>query len=100
MIERSKEWWRAKAEAEGEQTIGAGAKPLSPLVRLELTPEQVKHLDKLAKRKEEPMRNGYGVVFIPTSWHIGVWRRPTKTLWAFGPLRFVRYRIAGEWGGS
>lgn len=43
------------------------------------------------------MVNGYGVTLIPRSWAFGVWRMPHKTLFAFGPLRFVRYRNLGAW---
>jgi hypothetical protein len=40
---------------------------------------------------------GYGITIIPLSWALGFWRRPYKTLFAFGPLRFVRYRALGPW---
>jgi hypothetical protein len=40
---------------------------------------------------------GYGVTLIPASWAFGVWRKPHKTLFAIGPLRFVHYRLSGAW---
>lgn len=44
--------------------------------------------------------NGYGICIVPRSWAFGRWdKKASKTLWAFGPLRFVRYRnIAGTYG--
>lgn len=40
---------------------------------------------------------GYGLVVIPFSFAFGVWRKPNKTIWALGPLRFVEYRGLGAW---
>lgn len=42
---------------------------------------------------------GYGLVLVPGSWHIGKWDKGHKVLYAFGPLRFVKYRrIAEQFG--
>lgn len=50
--------------------------------------------------------NGYSLVFIPRSWHIGRWTIaqgpgdfPKKTLWAVGPFRFCIHRSIGRWKG-
>jgi hypothetical protein len=40
---------------------------------------------------------GFSLTLIPFSWHIGVWKREKKTLWALGPFRFVIHRLTGEW---
>jgi hypothetical protein len=44
--------------------------------------------------------NGYGICFVPMSWAWGRWDKSlNKTMWAFGPIRFVRYRnITGNYG--
>lgn len=45
---------------------------------------------------------GFGVVIFPTSWHLGYWPREKKTMIAFGPLRFVLYKVGPFklWGKS
>ena len=43
---------------------------------------------------------GYSITLVPLSWHIGRWDIRKKTLWAFGPFRFVIHRGLGEWGGT
>ncbi len=40
---------------------------------------------------------GYSIAFFPRSWAFGVWRKMHKTLWALGPLRFVRHNVHGGW---
>lgn len=43
--------------------------------------------------------NGYGFCIIPRSRAWGRWDKPNKTLWACGPVRFVKYRnITGSYG--
>lgn len=39
----------------------------------------------------------FGIAVFPFSWKWGPWKRPHKTIFAVGPLRFVFYRIMGEW---
>lgn len=41
--------------------------------------------------------SGYGLTFIPFSWALGVWRKPHKTIYALGPLRFTSHRDLGDW---
>lgn len=44
--------------------------------------------------------SGYGIVVIPSSWAIGRWDKGHKVLFAFGPLRFVKYRnVTGSFAG-
>lgn len=40
---------------------------------------------------------GYSLVFIPRSWAVGIWRKPHKTIFAFGPLRFAHHRSLSQW---
>lgn len=40
---------------------------------------------------------GFGFVIFPFSWKLGLWARDKKTLYAFGPLRFVVYKRPGTW---
>lgn len=40
---------------------------------------------------------GYSLVFIPLSWAVGVWRRPHKTIYSFGPFRFAAHYALGPW---
>lgn len=42
----------------------------------------------------------FGIAIFPLSWHLGLWSRPKKTIFAFGPLRFIRYARPGEWKPS
>lgn len=39
----------------------------------------------------------FGITVFPFSWAMGLWRKPHKTLFALGPLRFVVYRTTGSW---
>lgn len=41
--------------------------------------------------------SGYSVAFIPRSWALGAWHKPHKSIYAFGPLRFVRHVSLGPW---
>lgn len=41
--------------------------------------------------------NGYSLVFIPRSWALGVWYRPKKIIYAFGPFRFAVHYGLGPW---
>jgi hypothetical protein len=41
--------------------------------------------------------NGYSLTLIPRSWALDIWRKPHKTIVAFGPLRFVLHRALGPW---
>lgn len=43
------------------------------------------------------MKYGFGIVFFPTSWHLGFWPRAKKEILSIGPIRFVLYRATGEW---
>lgn len=43
---------------------------------------------------------GYGLVFVWTSWAVGVWRKSHKTIYGFGPFRFVQFRNLGEWNNE
>lgn len=43
---------------------------------------------------------GYSIVFIPYSWALGAWHRPHKSIYAFGPFRYVRHNALGEWKGD
>lgn len=43
---------------------------------------------------------GYSLVFIPRSWHVGVWRRPHKTIYSLGPFRFAVHFLLGGWKPS
>jgi hypothetical protein len=43
------------------------------------------------------MTRAFGIVFFPTSWRLGIWRRPKKDILSIGPIRFVYYKTAGEW---
>lgn len=36
--------------------------------------------------------NGYSITLVPKSWAFGRWDIRRKTLWAFGPFRFVFHR--------
>ena len=38
-----------------------------------------------------------GIVLFPFSWAFGVWHKPSKTLYALGPLRFVLYYTNKQW---
>jgi hypothetical protein len=42
------------------------------------------------------MLHGWGITIFPMSWGLGIWRRPTKTLFALGPVLFVKYRLANR----
>lgn len=33
----------------------------------------------------------------PRSWAVGVWHKPSKTIYAFGPLRLVLWSQLGPW---
>jgi hypothetical protein len=39
----------------------------------------------------------FGIVLFPTSWRLGVWRRPKKNILSIGPFRFVYYKTPGDW---
>jgi len=43
------------------------------------------------------MKKAYSLTLVPLSWHIGRRDIRQKTLWAFGPLRFVIHRGLGSW---
>ena len=43
------------------------------------------------------MRRGYGITFIPCSWHIGIKQIRNKTLVSFGPIRFTLHRLEKNW---
>ena len=43
------------------------------------------------------MTYGIGIVFFPTSWHLGYWPRAKKDILAIGPFRFVIYAATGGW---
>lgn len=44
--------------------------------------------------------SGYGVLVVPLSWALGRWdRKAGKTLWAFGPIRFIRSKNLPNWKG-
>jgi len=43
------------------------------------------------------MHYGFGITLFPTSWAIGLWKKPHKTLLSLGPIRLVFYRTQGEW---
>lgn len=38
-----------------------------------------------------------GIAIFPTSWHLGLWSREKKSIFALGPLRFVWYKQPGAW---
>ena len=40
---------------------------------------------------------GFAIAFIPGSWGVGIWRRPHKTAYAFGPFRLIVYKTLKEW---
>ncbi len=43
---------------------------------------------------------GYSITIIPKSWAVGRWDKGQKTIWAFGPFRFVLHsKIVGGFGG-
>jgi hypothetical protein len=61
-----------------------------------------------ARQHQASLMTGYGILFVPRSWAFGRWdvrtvpylpypSPPKKTLWAFGPLRFVRHYGLGPW---
>jgi hypothetical protein len=39
----------------------------------------------------------FGIVFFPSSWHVGVWKREKKDILSIGPFRFVFYKAPGDW---
>lgn len=39
----------------------------------------------------------FGIALFPFSWHLGLWSRPKKSIFAFGPLRFINYKSPGAW---
>ncbi len=41
--------------------------------------------------------SGYGVVLVPGSWAFGKWDKGKKVLFAFGPVRLVKYTGLGAW---
>lgn len=41
--------------------------------------------------------NGYFIGVIWGSWALGKWHRPSKVIYALGPLRFVKHRNLGPW---
>lgn len=46
--------------------------------------------------------NGYSIVLIPSDWQFGSWHKPNgyrtkKSIYAFGPFRFVIHRNLGAW---
>lgn len=45
---------------------------------------------------------GYSILFVPADWQLGAWHKPNgyrtkKSIYAFGPLRFVIHRELGAW---
>lgn len=43
------------------------------------------------------MHDIYMLGVAPTSWVIGVWRKPHKTIYAFGPFRCAVFHDVGAW---
>lgn len=41
--------------------------------------------------------HGFALAIMPTSWAIGVWRRPHKVAYALGPFRLIRYLTLKPW---
>ena len=41
--------------------------------------------------------NGYSIVLVPRDWVIDSWHKDHKSIYAFGPLRFVLHRGLGPW---
>lgn len=42
-------------------------------------------------------KTGFGLVVFPMSWKLGLWSRPKKWMFAFGPMRFTVYHARGAW---
>lgn len=40
---------------------------------------------------------GYSLTFVPFSWVVGIQHKTYKTLYAFGPFRFVIHRGLPSW---
>jgi hypothetical protein len=90
----------------GKERIAADRMWRNPVTRLKFERETGTDYTKSATAEysesfrswaAEQLMDGYSLTIIPRSWECDIWRKPHKTIVAFGPLRFVWHRALGPW---